>query len=189
MLIYGRRKRRWALRSLEEEKDECFPYFIQHRAVRAALRSSVIWLFITPPAGEKKAGRRRRRRSGERSSRDADSRWNTGSLSRACVVQPGVIEWSHSGLSVRYQAAAYEDWYTSARLRLLDHQTDWYYTLVEDEDKVSVIILNTAACQRREIIQCHWLWERFTDCRQNLSDGRGAPWQSAEARLSCKDLS
>lgn len=182
MLIYGRQKQRRALRSPEEEKDECFPHFIQHGAVRAALWSSVIWLFITPPAGEKKAGRRRRRRrSGERSSRDADSRWNTGRLSRACAAQPGVIEWSHSGLSVRYQAAAYEDWYTSARLRLLDHQTDWYYTLVEDEDKVSVIILNTAARQRREIIQCHQLWERFTDRRQNLSEGCGGPQQSSEA--------
>lgn len=149
--------------------------------MRAALRSSVIWLFITLPAGEKKVRRRRRRRSGARSSRDADSRWNTESLSRACTAQLGVIEWSHSGLSVRYQAAAYEDWYTSARLRLLDHQTDWYYTLVEDEDKVSVIILNTPACLRREIIQCHQLWEHFTDCHQNLSEGLGAPLHSAEA--------
>lgn len=37
----------------------------------------------------------------------------------------------------------YEDWYTSAWLGLLDHQTDWYYTPAKDEDKVSVIILNT----------------------------------------------
>lgn len=73
----------------------------------------------------------------------------------------------------------YEDWYTSARLGLLDHQTDWYYTPAKDEDKVSVIILNTGACQRREIIQCHWLWEHFADCHENLSGRCGALWQSA----------
>lgn len=73
----------------------------------------------------------------------------------------------------------YEDWYTSARLGLLDHQTDWYYTPAKDEDRVSVIILNTGACQRREIIPCHWLWERFADCHENLSGKCRALWQSA----------
>lgn len=75
----------------------------------------------------------------------------------------------------------YEDWYTSAQLGLLDHQTDWYYTPAKDEDKVSLIILNTGACQRREIISCHWLWERFTDCLENLSGRCGALWQAAAA--------
>ena len=73
----------------------------------------------------------------------------------------------------------YEDWYTSARLGLLDHQTDWYYTPAKDEDKVSVIILNTGACQKQEIIPCHWLWKRFADCHENLSRRCGAPWQCA----------
>lgn len=73
----------------------------------------------------------------------------------------------------------YEDWYTSARLGLLDHQTDWYYTPAKDEDKVSVIILNTGACQRQEIIPCHWLWKRFADCHENLSSRCGALWQPA----------
>ncbi|RCU34607.1 hypothetical protein DVA81_19250, partial [Acinetobacter baumannii] len=54
-----------------------------------------------------------------------------------------------------------------------------YYTPAKDEDKVSVIILNTGACQRREIIQCHWLWEHFADCHENLSGRCGALWQSA----------
>lgn len=94
-------------------------------------------------------------------------------------------EWLNDPISrlfVRQQAAEYEDWYRSARLGLLDHQTDWYYTPAEDEDKVTVIILNTGACQQREIIQSHPLWEHFTDCHGNLSGRCGTVRPPAACR-------
>lgn len=73
----------------------------------------------------------------------------------------GVIEWSHFRLFVRQQAELYEDWYRSAGLGWLDHQMDWYDTRAVDEDKVTVIILNTQACQGRKITQCPQWWESF----------------------------
>lgn len=89
-----------------------------------------------------------------------------------------VIEWSHSGLAVRHQAAMYEDWYTSARLALLDHQTDWYYTPAKDEDKVSVIILNTGGLsQAGNHPAAPWLWEHFADCHENLSGRARQQWR------------
>lgn len=82
-------------------------------------------------------------------------------------------EWLNDPISrlfVRQQAASYEDWYRCARLGLLDHQTDWYYAPSPDEDKVTVIILNTRACQRQKIIPCHRLRNRCADCHGNLSE-------------------
>lgn len=73
----------------------------------------------------------------------------------------------------------YEDWYRSARLALLDHQTDWYYTPSPDEDKVSVIILNRRACQGRKIRPCRWLQERSADCHADLSRPGRRRWKNS----------
>lgn len=72
------------------------------------------------------------------------------------------------GLYVRQPAAVYEDWYRSAWLALLDHQMDWYYSPSLDEDKVTVMILNTRACQKQKIICCRWLREHFRNCPVNV---------------------
>lgn len=113
----------------------------------------------------------------ERGSQAASGRWLNDPISRLFVRQP---------------AAVYEDWYRSAWLALLDHQMDWYYSPSLDEDKVTVMILNTRACQKRKIIWCRWLWERFTDCHVNLLGRCRAIWcwcwkpEFAQRNLKCR---
>lgn len=154
--------------------------------MRAALWSPVICVSLSPPPPPPPEKER------DRAKREMLTESETRQRSAANAAQPGVIEWSRSALFVRHDAAMYEDWYTSAPLSLPDRQTDWYYTPAEDKDKVSVIMLNTRACQRREIIQRHWLWEHFADCHENLSGRRGALWHSAAdgwgpVKISAKD--
>lgn len=116
-------------------------------------------------------GKRMREREIERESSNHLSEWDG---------QWGMIEQSHSqAFFLDNGQRPYEDWYKSARLALLDHQTDWYYTPSLDEDKVSVIILNRRACQGRKIRPCRWLQERSADCHADLSRRVGRCWKNS----------